>query len=134
MADLPNYRVQPFTPAFHACSCDYFGPYKIKVLRNRTDKYYGVIFTCLNSRAVHLELATDCSTTEFLNVLRRFFSLRGFPVIILSDNGTQFVGAEKELRMMIEGFDKKKLYEFCVSNKVEWKFTTPAAPHHNGVT
>ena len=91
MANLPTSRVAPYTPPFHFTSCDYFGPYHVKVGRNKRAKYYGVIFTCLNTRAVHLELATDCSTMEFLQVLRRFFAVRGQPAQILSDNGTQLL-------------------------------------------
>ena len=71
--------------------------------RNKTMKHHGVIFTCLNTRAVHLELAIDCSTMEYMQVLRRFFAIRGYPAKMISDNGTQFIGAERELRKMIEG-------------------------------
>ena len=87
---------------------------------------------CLNTRAVHLELAVDCSRMEFLQVLHRFFSIRGQPAIMMSDNGTQFVGAERELREMIAGWDKKQLQEFCAEKGMEWKFITPKAPHQNG--
>ena len=134
MADLPQLRLTPCTPSFHYTSCDYFGPYVVKVGRNKTTKHYGVLFTCLNTRAVHLELAVDCSALEFLQVLRRFFSIRGQPAIMMSDNGTQFVGAERELREMIGGWNKLELHQFCAEKSMEWKFTTPAAPHHNGCT
>ncbi len=79
MANLPQFRVAPHTPPFHYVSCDYFGPIIVKVGRNKTTKHYGVIFTCLNTRAVHLEIATDCSAMEFIQTLRRFFSIRGYP-------------------------------------------------------
>ena len=69
---------------------------------------------------------------EFLQVLRRFFSIRGQPAVMISDNGTQFVGAERELREMVTGWDKKQLQEFCAEKGMEWRFTTPKAPHHNG--
>ena len=101
MSDLPPLRLAPYTPPFHYTSCDYFGPYIVKIGRNKTTKHYGVLFTCLNTRAVHLELAVDCSTLEFLQVLRRFLSIRGQPAMMMSDNGTQFVGAARELREMI---------------------------------
>ena len=94
MANLPALRLTPYTPPFYITACDYFGPYKVKISRNRTAKHYGVLFTCLNTRAVHLEMAVDCSTMEFLQVLRRFFAIRGQPAVIMSDNGSQFVGAE----------------------------------------
>ena len=132
MADLPDERVAPFTPPFHFTSVDYFGPMQVKISRNKTAKHYGVIFTCLNTRAVHLELAVDCTTMEFLQVLRRFFSIRGQPASVLSDNGTQFVGAERVLREMVRGWNDQELRDFCAERGTEWKFTTPAAPHENG--
>ena len=132
MSDLPTERLLPFTPAFYVTSCDYFGPYSVKVGRNKTAKHYGVLFTCLNTRAVHLELAVDYSTMEFIQVLRRFFAIRGQPAKLLSDNGTQLVGAERELREMIEGWDVKQLQEYCSEKDVEWKFITPSSPHQNG--
>ena len=69
MSNLPIERLSPFTPAFYVTSCDYFGPYLVKVGRNKTAKHYGVLFTCLNTRAVHLELAVYCSAMEFFQVL-----------------------------------------------------------------
>ena len=131
MADLPLYRQQPFTPPFLYTACDYFGPITVKIGRNRRRKHYGVIFTCLNTRAVHCELAVYASSIEFLQVLRRFFAQRGYPKLIMSDNGTQMVGAEKELCEMIKGWDKTKLKEYCADRGMKWQFTTPLAPHQN---
>ena len=132
MSNLPRQRLAPFTPPFHNTACDYFGPMQVKVGRNKTAKHYGVIFTCLNTRAVHLELAVDCSSMEFLQVLRRFFALRGQPACMLSDNGTQFIGAERELREMIRGWSDQELQEFCAERGTKWRFITAAAPHQNG--
>ena len=131
MAELPECRMAPCTRPFYCTSCDYFGPYHVKVGRNKTTKYYGVIFTFLNTIAVHLELAVDCSTMEFIQVLRRFFSVRGQPSLVISDNGTQFVGAERELKEMISGWDTEKQREFSAEKGVQWRFTTPASPHQN---
>ena len=96
MANLSPIRAAPHRPPFHYVSCDYFGPTTAKISCNKTTKHYEVIFTCLNTRAVHLEIATDCSAMEFIQTLRRFFAIPGYPAIILSDNGTQFVGALTE--------------------------------------
>ena len=112
MAALPQHRLAPYTPPFFHSSRDYFGPNNVRIGRNKTDKYYGVIFTCLNTRAVHLEMAVDLSTMDFLQVLRRFFSIRGYPATVLSDNGSQMVGAERELRRLIEGLDNDQLRQF----------------------
>ena len=95
MADLPQSHLAPFTPPFHHTSCDYFGPYRVRISRNKIVKHYAVIFTCLNTRAVHLELVDDCTTMEFMQVLRRFYALREVPALMISDNGSQLVGAER---------------------------------------
>ena len=105
MADLPTERMAPFTPPFYYTACDYSGPFVVKVGRNKTAKNYGVIFTCLNTRAVHLEVAVDCFTQEFLEVLWRFLAVRGSPKLIQGDNGTQFVGAERELPDIVKGWN-----------------------------
>lgn len=86
---------------------------KVKVGRNKMAKHYGVIFTCLNTRAVHCELATDLTTMEFLQVLRRFFSYRGYPKVLISYNGSQMVGTEHELHLMTEGWDNNQLKGSC---------------------
>ena len=96
MANLPGLRLAPHTPPFYFTACDYFGPFNVKISRNKTAKHYGVLFTCLNTRAVHLEMAADCSTMEFLQVLRRFFAIRGRPAVRMSDNGSQFVDAKRQ--------------------------------------
>ncbi|XP_068742081.1 uncharacterized protein [Montipora capricornis] len=132
MADLPALRLAPYTPPFYYTACDYFGPYSVKVGRNKTAKHYGVVFTCLNTRAVHVEMAVDCSTMEFLQVLRRFFAIRGQPAVMISDNGSQFVGAERELGEMVRGLSREEIQNFCAEKGMHWKFTTPAAPHQNG--
>ena len=132
MASLPSERLQPHSPPFYHTALDYFGPFVVKISRNRTAKHYGVIFTCMNSRAVHLEMAIDASADEFIQVLRRFFAVRGFPALIMSDNGTQMVGAERVLREMIKEWNKGKISEFCANKGTKWQFTTPLAPHQNG--
>lgn len=57
MADLPALRLAPCTPPFYHTACDHFGPYTVKIGRSKTAKHYDVLFTCLNTRAVHLEMA-----------------------------------------------------------------------------
>lgn len=56
MADLPKERITPDEPPFTNVGIDFFGPFEIKRGRSMI-KRYGVIFTCLNIRAVHLETA-----------------------------------------------------------------------------
>ena len=132
LSKLPTSRLQPLTPPFMFTSCDYFGLIKVKISRNKTAKHYGVLFTCLNTKAIHCKLATDTITMEFLQVLRRLFFYSGYPKVMLSDNRWQMVGAERELSLMIEGWDKTKLSEYCADRGMKWQFTTPLAPHQKG--
>ena len=83
-------------------------------------------------KAVHLELAVDYSTMKFMQTLRRFFAIRGQPAMMLSDNGSQLVGVERELRERIIGWDVEQLTEFNAEKGMKWLFATPAAPHQKG--
>ena len=98
MGQVSEFRMKP-TPVFHNCATDIFGPFMIRdaVRRRVKGKGYGVIFTCLSTRAVHLELAESYDTDAFLGALRRFSSIRGYPATMHSDNGSQLVAANKEL-------------------------------------
>ncbi|XP_064629179.1 uncharacterized protein LOC135488484 [Lineus longissimus] len=132
MADLPLCRLQPHTPPFHYTSVDLFGPINVRISRNKTDKAYGVLFTCLMVRAVYIDVATDYSTEGFLMVLRRFFAVRGYPTTLWSDRGSQLVGADAELRRAVENWEQAELKNFCHERQMEWKFFTPTAAHQNG--
>lgn len=69
-----------------------FGPTEVAVGRRR-EKRYGVLFTCMVCRAVHIEVAASLSTDSFLMAWSQFVSRRGVPKEMLSDNGTNFRGA-----------------------------------------
>jgi len=103
MADLPKERLTytPYQPPFTYTGIDFFGPFYIKRGRG-TEKVYGCIFVCFNSRAIHIEDVSSLETDTFIQALRRFMSVRGCPKEIWSDNGTNFVGAEKEIRRSIQ--------------------------------
>ena len=78
-------------------------------------KGYGVIFTCLLTRAVYVDLSSDYSTDAFLLVLRRFASLKGYPAKIYSDVGSQLEAASKELEEMFNDFDWSRIKEETVA-------------------
>lgn len=96
MGQLPIDRLTPHVRPFTYTGVDYFGPMPVTVGRRREQRYVA-LFTCMTVRAVHLELATDLSTDSFLLCLRNFVNIRGVPKSIRSDNGTNFVGASREL-------------------------------------
>ena len=97
MAPLPVDRLKP-APPWYSSAVDIFGPLSIKGEFNKrsSGKGYGVIFTCLLTRAVYIDIATDYSTDAFLLVFKRFASLRGYPRKVFSDRGSQLVAASKE--------------------------------------
>ncbi|CAH8595656.1 unnamed protein product [Schistosoma guineensis] len=132
MAPLPKCRVQQGWFCFSSVGIDYFGP--LIVRRGRSvEKRYGCLFTCLQTRAVHLEVAFNLSTDAFIMALMRFIGRRGTPKEIYSDNGTNFVGATSELRANMSVWDKHKINDLTVSKGIRWHFNPPLASHRGGV-
>ncbi|XP_059096083.1 uncharacterized protein LOC131890693 [Tigriopus californicus] len=131
MADLPQEQLACDQPPFYFASVDFFGPMEVLVSRNKIEKRWGSIFTCMTTRAVDIEAAPSLSTPDFLNVLRNLVSLRGKPHQIYSDNGTNFVGAANLLAELQRKEGPGPT--FLDSNKIVWKFQPPGAPHWGGV-
>ena len=132
MAHLPKDRVTPSKPPFTYTGVDCFGPFLVK--RGRTTvKRYGVLFTCLTIRAIHIEVASTLDTDSFINALRRFIARRGQPEMIRSDNGSNFASGEKELRRAIQEWNQSRIHNFLLQRNIEWKFNPPAGSHHGGV-
>ncbi|KAI4884310.1 hypothetical protein NFI96_008914, partial [Prochilodus magdalenae] len=132
MADLPTNRVLPDEPPFTKTGVDYFGPFNVKRGRS-TIKRYGVIFTCLTVRAVHIEMAASLDTDSFIQALRRFIARRGQVLEMRSDNGTNFVGAERELKKAIQEWNTSKIENTLLQRGIKWMFNPPFGSHHGGV-
>ncbi|XP_067665015.1 uncharacterized protein [Haliotis asinina] len=132
MSDLPAERLYPFLPPFTVTGVDLFGPFKLKYGRNKSIKAWGAIFSCASVRAIHLEIVADLSTQAFLQALRRFAAHHGWPQTIISDNGTSFVGAKRELKVLLQE-GRKQIEKFAVLHKLKWKFITPLSPHQGGL-
>ena len=135
MAPLPKSRLQSSLRAFERVGVDYGGPFLTKQGRGRTrTKRYLCLFTCLTTRAVHLEMSYSLDTDSFINAFTRMTSRRGTPAYVISDNGTNFVGAERELRELVEALDVDRIaQETSRYHPIEWKFNPPCAPHFGGV-
>ena len=86
MADLPTERMEA-TPPFTYSGMDCFGPFYVKGGRKEL-KRYGLLFTCMCSSAIHIEVLDDLSTDAFLNALRCFIAIRGNVSQLRSDQGT----------------------------------------------
>lgn len=98
MASLPRDRVL-VCPPFTNTGCDYAGPFYVRhgSARKTHTKVYAVIFVCMSTKAVLIELAEDLSAQAFLDVFDRFVSRRGLCKTMYSDNGTQFQAAARIL-------------------------------------
>ena len=131
MADLPPDRITEGNPPFTSTGVDYFGPFLVKRGRSVV-KRYGVLFTCMATRAIHLEKADELTTDSCINAIRRFIARRGQVQEIRSDNGTNFVGAEKELRQEIQKWNQVKFQNELLQKNVQWKFNPPGGSHFGG--
>ncbi|XP_026178998.1 uncharacterized protein LOC113139742 [Mastacembelus armatus] len=132
MSDLPADRVTP-EPPFTSVGIDVFGPWTVVTRRTRggcaQSKRWAVLFTCMSTRAVHIELIEAMSTDSFINALRRFFSVRGPAKLLRSDRGTNFVGACKELGLDSENTTLRK---YLHERGCSWMFNPPHASHMGG--
>ncbi|KYN27942.1 hypothetical protein ALC57_02653 [Trachymyrmex cornetzi] len=130
-------RVQSSRPFSHV-GVDFCGPFYLRESKrrnSRTNKSYVAIFVCLATKAVHVEMAFDLSAEGFIHVLRRFIGRRGKPSDIYSDNATNFVGTDRELKKLHEMFteEQRKLTQDCATQGVQWHFIPPRAPHFGGI-
>ena len=131
MAPLPANRLKPFNPPFTCTGVDYFGPLEVVMFR-RTVKRYGALFTCMTTRAVHLEIAHSLDTDSFLIAFWRFANRRGCPATVYSDNGTNLTAGERVLRESIARLDSEKIANETSSKGIDWHFSPPASPHFGG--
>ncbi|XP_053690797.1 uncharacterized protein LOC128739342 [Sabethes cyaneus] len=131
MGDLPKARLAAFTRPFSFVGVDYFGPLTVVVGR-RIEKRWGVLVTCLTTRAVHLEIAHTLSADSCIMALRNFMARRGKPLKIISDRGTNFTATNKELMAALKMMDQDKVLQEIISPETEWQFLPPSSPHMGG--
>ena len=137
MADLPKDRVSE-SPPFTYCGVDIFGPFLVKERQSEL-KRYGALFTCLASRAVHIEVVATMDTDNhgsFIMALRRMIARRGNTRMIRSDNGSNFFGTENELKKAFQEMDHVKIKHFLQDKGTDWLVwikNTPAASNIGGV-
>lgn len=131
MADLPRLRLAAFVRPFSYVGIDYFGPMQVVVGR-RVEKRWGVLATCLTVRAIHIEVAHSLTTDSCILCLRNIIARRGTPIEIISDRGTNLVGASKELKEAMKDVNHEQLMAEFVTEETKWSFNPPASPHMGG--
>ena len=112
MAPLRSFRFPTAKTQFPFANSvvDFFGPFYIEDCKGIIEKRYGLIFTCMVTRAVHLETCPDLNTDTFLNAFR-FCSRRCQPQLLYSDNGKNLVGASEELNKNVKALDSDRIYK-----------------------
>jgi len=138
-APLPALRVNDPAP-FQSVAVDLFGPMMVfhdcgidNCPHPREAKVHCALFTCFQSRAVHLELVDDTGTEAFLNAFREFVARRGTPSTVYSDNAKGFKAASREVRQLYRSINWAKVRQDGVTRMVEWFFSTERSPHQNGL-
>ena len=134
IAPLSKSRLGTTMRAFSKCCVDYAGPFTTKITRGVSSKRYLCLFTCSATRAVHLEMACSLSTTDFLNALSRIVATRERPDEITSNNGTDFVRADKELRELVLAMDQQQIANNAASDRIRWNWNTPLGSRFRGVS
>ena len=135
IANLPACRSKEAAPFTH-CGVDMFGPFTVKQRSSCTVKRYGAMFTCLASRAVHIEVTCSLGTDSFILVLRRLVAWRGNIRSIYSDNESNFIGAEQELKKAYPEMDDRKIQSFLLEQGgdwIRWRKNPPLESHMVGL-
>ncbi|XP_077260842.1 uncharacterized protein LOC143896724 [Temnothorax americanus] len=140
MGDLPTHRVIQSRPFSHTGGVDFCGPIYVREgsRKNATSvKAYVAVFVCVATKAVHLEVVSSMTTDAFLSAFKRFIARKGKPSDVFSDNGTNFVGANRKLEELRDIFTKEehqnKITEVAASDQIKWHFIPPRAPHFGGL-
>ncbi|XP_063591692.1 uncharacterized protein LOC134768817 [Penaeus indicus] len=136
MGQVATERITP-CPAFYHTATDIFGPFQIRdnVKKRTTGKAYGVIFNCMVTRAVYIDVVDGYDTHSFLKTFRRFTAVHGYPATVHSDLGSQLVSASKELQIAINNWNMSDISEFGTKGGLKWIFNRSAdAAWQNGVS
>ena len=139
MGQLPANRVTPTAPFQHT-GTNFAGPVLVKhgYTRARTlEKTYICIFVCMATKAVHLEVVRDLSPEGFLAALRCFVARRGCLSTLATDNGSIFIGAQKELKHLYNLINTPKVQNdvdhYCTAHHIQWTHTPAHSPHFGGL-
>lgn len=139
MGDLPAERVTACRP-FQRSGVDYAGPILLKSSNgrgNRTIKAYIALFVCFATKAVHIEVVSDLTTSAFLAAFKRFTARRGKCSDVFSDCGTNFIGAKREIGE-IQSLLRSRAHQDAVcrllaDDGTRWHLIPPGSPHFGGL-
>ena len=116
MANHPAWQSNEAAPVTQ-CGVDMFGSFVVKQRRS-LNKQYGAMFTCMGNRAVHIKITCSLDTDSFFLALWRLVACQGNIRSVYSDNGSNFIGAEQELKKVYIGMDERKIQSFLQSSEM----------------
>jgi hypothetical protein len=123
MADLPPDRLET-PPPFTNVSFDVFGPWIIHTRKLRggaaNSKRWGLVFTCLNSHAIHIEVIETMDASSFICALRCFLSIHGLVSILRCDQGTNFIGGKSKLDTALQETDLKNIEKYVTGQDCDF--------------
>ncbi|XP_021362691.1 uncharacterized protein LOC110456340 [Mizuhopecten yessoensis] len=136
MADLPEERLTP-GPPFTTVGVDVYRPWEVVTRKTRggeaNSKRWAVMFTCMTTRATHIEVIEDMSASCFINALSRLIVIRGPVKTLWSDRGTNFVGAASLIKAHVIHIESPPV-QTCLKNLgIVWRFNSPHSSHMGGV-
>lgn len=127
--NLPEMRVRRGRP-FLSTGIDFFGPLQVRGEHEEMRTVSVLLFTCLTTRLVHLEVCPNQDTEGVMTALRRFSARRGVPDIILSDNASVFRLGKDVLDSTTA---EATVLDFLTKKGIQWKYIVPLAPWQGGV-
>ncbi|EYB93587.1 hypothetical protein Y032_0180g773 [Ancylostoma ceylanicum] len=135
MPHLPRDRVV-ITKPFQNVGCllfslDFLGPY----YKDKGEKMYVCLYTCLTTRAVHLKVVENMTSSAFLNSFVRFVFRRGVPKLMRTDCGTNFKLGQFVIEKLFEKNDESDslVKTYSASEGMKWIFNPPGSPWMGGV-
>ncbi|GFS50982.1 integrase catalytic domain-containing protein [Trichonephila clavipes] len=137
MGNLPYERVNMTLP-FSITGLDLGGPYFVTYKHQRKgvlNKIYVCVCICFVIRAIHLEILSNLTSDAIIAILKRFMSRRGKCSKIFTDNATNFVGANSQLKVFYKtlNFPDQNLAAYFTEEGIDWNFIPPRAPHMGGL-
>ncbi|GFX71213.1 integrase catalytic domain-containing protein [Trichonephila clavipes] len=137
MGDLPKERITP-DKVFNSTGIDLCGPFFIKNKYQRKGpeiEVYVCIFICLVTKAIHLEIISDLTSQALIAALKRLISRRGKCHKIFSDNGTNMIGTNREIKVLSKLVRDREvsLFAFFAEEGIEWSFIPPRSPKLGGL-
>ncbi|XP_032790465.2 uncharacterized protein LOC116927537 [Daphnia magna] len=132
IAPLPRHRLVSFQRPFTHVGIDYFGPCNITIFCRKVKRYV-LLITCLNTTAVHLEVAASLDLSSFLIAFASFTARRDRPSVVYSDNGTQIVAGDKAIQQGVQRLKEQNIVGQMVKREIEQHFSPPLAPHFRDV-